>query len=189
VVVGDVAGHGISSALLMATVRSAMRQRIASPGSISQVIADVNNQLVGDFAESGQFATLFYLTIDPSSRAVEWVRAGHDPAIYYDPAADEFLELDGFGMALGVEKDSQYEQNRQTDFSRGSIIVLGTDGIWETRNESGRMFGRTALYDVIRKHSAACADDIMEAIFEKIKKFSKAGKPEDDVTLVIIKIL
>jgi hypothetical protein len=47
--VGDVAGHGISSALLMATVRSAMRQRIASPGSISQVIADVNNQLVGDF--------------------------------------------------------------------------------------------------------------------------------------------
>jgi len=189
VVVGDVAGHGISSALLMATVRSALRQRIASPGPISQVIADVNNQLVGDFAESGQFATLFYLTIDPSRRAVEWVRSGHDPAIYYDPAADKFLELDGFGMALGIEEDSQYEQNRQTDFSRGSIIVLGTDGIWETRNESGRMFGRTALYDVIRKHSAAGADDIMEATFEQIKKFGKAGKPEDDVTLVVIKLL
>jgi len=92
-------------------------------------------------------------------------------------------------MALGVEEDSQYEQNRQTDFSRGSIIVLGTDGIWETRNESGRMFGRTALYDVIRKHSEAGADNIMEASFEKIKKFGKAGKPEDDVTLVVIKIL
>ena len=189
VVVGDVSGHGISSALLMATVRSALRQRLASPGFISQVIADVNNQLVGDFAESGQFATLFYLTIDPSRRAVEWVRAGHDPAICYDPAADKFLELDGFGMALGVEAGSQYEQNRQTDFSRGSIIVLGTDGIWETRNESGRMFGRPALYDVIRKHSEASADNIMEATFEKIKKFGKAGKPEDDVTLVVIKIL
>ena len=117
------------------------------------------------------------------------MRTGHDPAIYYDPAADQFSELDGFGMALGVEKDSAYEKKRHTKFSRGSIIVLGTDGIWETRNVSGQMFGRTALYDVIRQHSAASADDIMEAIFEKIKKFSKAGKPEDGVTLVIIKIL
>ena len=189
VVVADAAGHGISSALLMATVRSALRQRLALPGSISQIIGDVNHQLAGDFADSGQFVTLFYLTIDPSSRAVELVRAGHDPAIYYDPAADKFLELDGFGMALGVEAGSQYEQNRQTDFSRGSIIVLGTDGIWETRNGSGRMFGRTALYDVIRKHSASSADDIMEATFKEINKFSNAGKPDDDVTLVVLKII
>jgi len=187
VVVGDVAGHGISAALLMASVRSALRQRVASPGSISQIIADVNNQLVGDFAESGQFATLFYLAIDPSRRVIEWVRAGHDPAIYYDPAADKFIELDGFGMALGVEKDSRYEENRQNDFSRGSIIVLGTDGIWETRNESGRMFGRTALHDVIRKHSEAGAGPILKAIFKEIENFSKAGKPEDDLTLVVIK--
>lgn len=189
VVVADAAGHGISSALLMATVRSALRQRLALPGSISQIIGDVNHQLAGDFADSGQFVTLFYLTIDPSSRAVELVRAGHDPAIYYDPAADQFSELDGFGMALGVEKDSAYEKKRHTKFSRGSIIVLGTDGIWETRNVSGQMFGRTALYDVIRQHSAASADDIMEAIFNEIKKFSNARKPEDDVTLVVIKFI
>jgi serine phosphatase RsbU (regulator of sigma subunit) len=189
VVVGDVAGHGVSSALLMATVRSALRQRIELPGSISQVMADVNKQLVGDFAESGQFVTLFYLVIDPSRKVIEWVRAGHDPAIYYNPAADLFIELDGFGMALGVEKDSQYEENRQNDFSRGGIIVLGTDGIWETRNEKGQMFGRTALCDVIRKHSAAGAGDIMEASFEEIENFSTAGKPEDDVTLVVIKFL
>ncbi|MEJ2282860.1 MAG: SpoIIE family protein phosphatase [Desulfobacterales bacterium] len=189
VVVSDVAGHGISSALLMATVRSSLRQRIAIPGSISQVIADVNNQMVGDFAESGQFATLFYLTIDPSARTAEWVRAGHDPAIYYNPAADEFLEFGGFGMALGVEKDSQYEKNEQSDFPGGSIIVLGTDGIWETRDESGRMFGRTALYDVIRQHSAAGADAILQATVNEINKFSNAGKLEDDVTLVVIKLL
>jgi sigma-B regulation protein RsbU (phosphoserine phosphatase) len=189
VVVGDVAGHGVSSALLMATVRSALRQRIELPGSISQVMADVNKQLVGDFAESGQFVTLFYLVIDQSRKVIEWVRAGHDPAIYYNPAADLFIELDGFGMALGVEKDSQYEENRQNDFSRGGIIVLGTDGIWETRNEKGQMFGRTALCDVIRKHSAAGAGDIMEASFEEIENFSTAGKPEDDVTLVVIKFL
>jgi sigma-B regulation protein RsbU (phosphoserine phosphatase) len=66
---------------------------------------------------------------------------------------------------------------------------MGTDGVWETRNESGQMFGRTAIYDIIRKHSAAGADDIMEEIFDRYKKFRKAVQPEDDVTLVVIKLL
>jgi sigma-B regulation protein RsbU (phosphoserine phosphatase) len=82
VVVGDVAGHGISSALLMASVRSSLRQRLASPGSISQVIGDVNHQLAGDLEDSGQFVTLFYLEVDPTRANFEWVRAGHEPAFF-----------------------------------------------------------------------------------------------------------
>ncbi len=188
VVVGDVAGHGISSALLMASVRSALRQRLASPGSNSQIIADVNNQLAGDFAESGQFATLFYLGINPSKRTLEWVRAGHDPAIYYDPAADNFGELGGSGMALGVKKDSLYEEKRQKDFSPGSIIVLATDGVWETRDESGEMLGRSAVYDIIRSNSAGGAEQILNAVMDRIKAFRKTKEAEDDVTLVVIKL-
>jgi sigma-B regulation protein RsbU (phosphoserine phosphatase) len=188
VVVGDVAGHGISSALLMASVRSALRQRLASPGSNSQVIADVNNQLAGDFAESGQFATLFYLGINPSTRTLEWVRAGHDPAIYYDPAADHFGELSGSGMALGVKKDGLYEEKRQKDLSPGSIIVLATDGVWETRNESGEMLGRSAVYDIIRSNSAGGAEQILAAVMDRIKEFRKTKEAEDDVTLVVIKL-
>ena len=189
VVVGDVAGHGISSALLMATVRSALRQRFALPGSISQMIADVNRQLAGDFADSGQFVTLFYLAVDPARQILEWVRAGHEPAIFYNPAANEFLELAGSGMALGVDKHCQYEKNRIDDFPRGSIIVIGTDGVWEARNDRGEMFGRTAIYDIIRSNSEAGVSDIMEAIFEQINKFRNAAEPEDDVTLVVLKLL
>ncbi len=188
VVVGDVAGHGISSALLMATVRSSLRQRLAMPGSISRVIADVNCQLANDFADSGQFVTLFYLTVDPTRQALEWVRAGHEPGILYDPAANTFSELGGAGMALGVDKHCRYEKSRIENFSRGAIVVLGTDGVWEARNDSGQMFGRKAIYDLIRKHSAAGADDIMEAIFTQIKKFRNASHPEDDETLVVVKL-
>jgi len=188
VVVGDVAGHGISSALLMATVRSALRQRLASPGSIEQVIADVNRQLVVDFADSGQSATLFYLAVDLTRKILEWVRAGHEPAIFYDPTANSFSELAGSGMALGVDQLCQYQKNRIDAYPRGSIIVMGTDGVWEARNESGRMYGRTAVYDVIRDNSTAGAEDIMEAIFDQIKKFRKAAESEDDVTLVVVKL-
>ena len=186
---GEVAGHGISSALHMATVRSALRQRLALAGSISQIITDVNRQLASDFAVSGQFVTLFYLSIDPARKILEWVRAGHEPAIFYDSAANSFLELNGSGMALGVDKQCQYEKNRIDDFSRGSIIVMCTDAVWQARNEEGQMFGRTAIYDVIRRNSAAGADDIVKAILGQYKKFRKAAEPEDDVTLVVVKLL
>ena len=188
VIVGDAAGHGISSALLMATVRSAIRQRSALPGTISQVIADVNHHLAIDLSDSGQFATLFYMTLDLAKNAVEWVRAGHEPAIFYDPTTDEFFELAGSGMVLGVAEESRYEDNRRDDLSSGSIIVIGTDGVWETRNETGQMLGREAVCDTIRNNSTAGADDIMKAIIERNKKFRKGAEPVDDVTLVVIKV-
>ena len=136
----------------------------------------------------GSDDSIFYLSIDPARQILEWVRAGHEPAICYDPAANDFLELSGSGMALGVDKQCQYEINRKEGLSRESIIVMGTDGVWETRNESGQMFGRTAIYEIIRNNSAASAGSIMEEIFDRYKKFRKAAQPEDDVTLVVVKL-
>jgi serine phosphatase RsbU (regulator of sigma subunit) len=189
VVVGDVAGHGISSALIMTSVRSALRQRLALPGPISQIITDVNCQLAGDLADYGQFVTLFYMLVDPARQTLEWVRAGHDPAILYDPVADDFSELQGAGMALGVDMHFQYEKNQIENFSEGKIILLATDGVWEARNKSGQMFGRMAFYDIIRNNPAAAANKIMEDIISQIKKFLRDSKPEDDLTLVVIKAL
>ena len=189
VVVADVVGHGISSALIMASVRSAFRQRLAISGSISQVISDVNRQMAGDLSDSSQFVTLFYLVVDPARQTLEWVRAGHEPAILYDPVTDNFSELQGPGMALGLDKHFEYEKNQIENFSKGSAIVLATDGVWEARNKGGQMFGRTAVYDIIRNNSAASADEIMEAIFSQIQKSRKALKPEDDLTLVVVKVL
>ena len=159
------------------------------PGSIAQIIGDVNQQLAADLAESGQFATLFYLAADPAGHMIEWVRAGHDPAIFYDPEANEFIELNGSGMALGVEAQGQYEIGCKSSVRRGSIIVLATDGVWETRNEDGQMLGRSAMYDIILNNPAAPANEIMEGIFKKIKKFRNNAEPEDDVTLVVLKFL
>jgi len=85
VVIGDVSGHGISSAILMASVRAFLRQRIHLPGNLSQVLSDVNRQLVLDVEDSCSFMTLFYLRLDPQSHCIRWIGAGHDPAILYNP--------------------------------------------------------------------------------------------------------
>jgi serine phosphatase RsbU (regulator of sigma subunit) len=187
VVVGDVSGHGISSALIMAMVRASLRQRLSLPGSISQIIGDVNSQLAGDVEDSGQFVTLFFLAIDPIGRVLKWVRAGHDPAIFYDPAAAQIEELTGDGMALGVDPHTQYAVNEKGNFNRGSIIVLGTDGIWESRNSSDEMMGKEVISEIIRENAACSAAEILEAVITKIRKFQEGMKFEDDLTLVVVK--
>jgi len=188
VVVGDVSGHGIPSALLMATARASLRQRSSLPGSMARIVSDLNIQLTKDVEESGQFMTLFYLTIDAAKQNVQWVRAGHDPAILYDPATDSFEDLHGPGVALGVDKYWQYSENMKTGLSEGQIIVLGTDGIWEAHNPQGEMFGKDRLNDVIRRNSTVSAKKIVDTIIDTLQRFQQDQEPEDDVTLVVVKI-
>jgi serine phosphatase RsbU (regulator of sigma subunit) len=187
--IGDVSGHGISSALLMATVRSALRQRSSLPGSAADIISDVNRQLVQDVEDSGHFVTLFYLIIDPLKKHLEYVRAGHDPAIFYDAPAEAFEELGGSGMALGVDKNWKVMAYTKTALEKGQIIFLGTDGVREACNLRGEAFGKQRIYDVIRNCSSLSASEILNAMMESLNRFQKGAKLEDDVTLVVIKII
>ena len=187
VAIGDVSGHGIPSALLMATVRSSLRQRASLPGSIAKIISDVNLQLVQDVEDTGQFMTMFFLTLDTATRQIEWVRAGHDPGIIYDPGSDTFSELGGSGVALGVDAEWIFEDNKKTDFSNGQIILLSTDGIWEARNKQGEMFGKEPILSAIRQNALSDATQIIDVIFDTLDKFIGEVKTEDDITAVIIK--
>ena len=117
--------------------------------------------------------TLFYLTIDVDNRKLNWVRAGHDPAILYDPATDTFRELRGAGMALGVKADARFEEHRENNLKKNQIILLGTDGISEARNLRGEMFGKEPIYRTIRQNPALSAKEILTSIFNTRWRFSK----------------
>lgn len=183
VVVGDVSGHGIPAALLMATSRAFLRCRVTQPGDIAGIITDVNQLIVRDVSATGQFLTLFYMEIDVREKKIEWIRAGHDPAIIYTPDIDEFEELRGHGLLMGVEDDIEYNHNTR-DVTTGQTILVGTDGIWETRNSSGEMFGKDRLKAIIRKEQQSSAEDILAAILQELNLFRGSGKQEDDVTMV-----
>jgi len=188
IVVGDVSGHGIPSALLMAAVRSSLRQRMLQPGSIGQIVSDVNRQLTADVEDSGRFMTLFYSVIDSEERTIRWVRAGHDPAILFDPLTSTFEELKGSGVALGVDQEWAYSENLKENIRGPHILVLCTDGVWEAHNPAGDMFGKDALYEVIRRNSDLPAVDTVAAVVAEVRKFQEGVEPEDDITLVIAKM-
>ena len=189
IVVGDVSGHGISSALLMTTARAFFRQRSALPGKISAVVSDVNRLLVNDVADSGGFMTLFFLNIDRANRRLNWVRAGHDPALFYDPGTGNVEELHGSGMAMGIDGEHAYEQYSREELTPGQIILMGTDGIWEAQNARGEMFGKETLYRIIKQYSDMDAKGLLTACLYALDKFRDGVKPEDDVTLVVVKVI
>ena len=188
VMVGDVAGHGISSALLMTTARAFLRLRSALPGSIKQTVADVNVQLSKDVQDSGQFMTLFYGEIDMRHKQLCWVCAGHDPALLFDPASDQFKALSGKGLPLGVDINAVYDETRHP-IKPGNIMIIGTDGIWETSNPQGELFGKDRLQDLVRMHAGQSAHQIVEAVIAAVERFHGPNRQrQDDITLMIIKM-
>jgi len=187
VVVGDVSGHGVSSALLMATARALIMLRASMPGEAASIISDVNRQLSLDTAQTGNFMTFFYSELAERGTEIRWVRAGHDPALVYDPSLDAFDELKGRGVALGCDDSILYD-SFQCRIEPGQVIVIGTDGIWEAHNKAGEMFGKEALMEIIRNNHAASARQIVDTVIEALEHFRGDEAPEDDITLVVIKV-
>jgi len=189
IVVADVSGHGISSALHMTTTRAHLISGVRSYEGSVPLIRETNRFLCRDIQETGWFITLFWLEIDPARQRLAWVRAGHDPALFYDPVQDRFEHLDGEGMALGVAADYRYRQYEQEGWIPGSILLIGTDGLHEARNAAGDMYGEAQLRRVIRAHHTRSAADIKDAIFQSLKVHRQDRPQEDDVTVVVVKLV
>ena len=186
VVVGDVSGHGLPSALLMATARGLLRQRVSMHGSLGEIVTDVNQSFGEDVERSGRFMTLFLARIDRQRKKIEWVRAGHDPALLYDPAKETFASLKGKGLPLGVDAAIPYRES-STAIEDGQVLFIGTDGLWETGNERGELFGKDRLKEVIRENADQTARDILLAVHAAAEEFRDELKQEDDLTIVIVK--
>ena len=181
-VVGDVAGHGISAALLMSSVRASLRQCYDSGDDIGAVISDVNRHITRDVGDSGQFMTLFYLAIDSDRKTIQWVRAGHDPGMLYRRTPDSIEALDGAGMALGVDPEWSYSVQKVEGLQAGDIVLLGTDGIWEAFNGDGVMFGKEAVKKIIREQRDQPAGVILDSVFDAVASHVGETKIADHMT-------
>ena len=100
---------------------------------------------------------------------------------------DTFEELAGWGPALGIENQTDFSVNSLDDLSPGQILCIGTDGIWETHNTQGEMFGRQRLRDIIRQKNHLPAEKIVAEVIDCLKEFRAGSRQEDDITLVIVR--
>jgi phosphoserine phosphatase RsbU/P len=188
VVVADIAGHGIDAALFMASARSFLLSEAQNFKSPARLARAVNHHVTRDSAETGRFISLFFLEIDPTGKTLRWVRAGHEAALLYQPVSAGFLELAGDGLAMGVDENVDYLEYSRQGWEPGTVVVIGTDGITETRSRSGEFFGRDRIRQIVKTNAGRTAAEIQSAVIEAVRSFRGDLPQEDDVTLVVIRL-
>lgn len=188
IAVGDVMGHGVAAALIMAGARAVLRDRAEMSGSLSELINRMNRLITADH-EGRRFMTMHLSALNTRTGTYRWVCAGHDPALIYDPRTSEFVEFETYNMPLGLDEDAAYEEHSYDGLRPGHIILIGTDGVWETPNQSEELFGKDRLRDAIRAIADRPAAEICEEIVRRVNEFRGDRRPTDDVTFVVIKVL
>ena len=186
IAVGDVTGHGLPAALLMATARGLLRARADRAPTASDLLDGVNRQLARD-ALAGRFMTLFYLVLTPGSRTLAWANAGHEGALVLDPESGAVNSLEGGGVPLGIDADWRYEDLDGATLPKGGVMVIATDGLWEARDADGTMFGRERLEEVLREQADLPASDLRDAVLDALHAFRGEEPLRDDVTLVVVR--
>ena len=187
IALGDVMGHGIGSALLMATARAALRAYAEEGLPLATLLDRVNRVLAAD-ARHGRFMTLELALIDPTAGTIRWASAGHDPIMVYHPTRDEFEELGTEDIPLGIDGDWKYREHSISGLGTDTVLLMGTDGIWETRNTAKEFYGKERMKDLIRKHRGGTANDLAVAMEADVKAFRGSAEKLDDLTYVAIKI-
>jgi len=187
VAVGDVSGHGIGAALLMAAGRALVRQSAASPGPPASNITTANRHLARDIDGTGRFMTLFFMVLDPGAGEAAWVNAGHQPPLLHDQGDDSFRELRGRDIPLGVDRQWRYHQETMPLPGPGQTLLIGTDGLWEAQNRQGDMFGHERVRRVVRDNADADARQLVNALLAAVADFTGPTPQDDDITLVVVK--
>lgn len=187
VVLGDVMGHGIAAALLMATARGFLRSGAAGTENLGQLLGHVNNLLVGDTGGE-RFMTMIVLVVDGRERTLRWSSAGQDPAIVYSAARDDFIDLeDQAGLPLGIVEGETYPDACQKGLRSGDILLVATDGVWETHGPNGEEFGKDRMRELMRAHKTDSSEEISARLTKALADFRGDLRAQDDVTFVVVK--
>lgn len=185
VAVGDVMGHGPAAALLMTAARACLRMRAARPGSLAEVVTDMNRYMVDDLGDTERFMT-FYL-IEVRSDSVGWVSAGHEPALLIDPAQGTVTDLEGDGPFLGLDPGIVFREHHAPFQTPGQVVALCTDGITEAFNAEGEQFGRERLTQSLLHRASQDASAILDGVMRDVSDFRGLEPQKDDLTLVVLK--
>ncbi|HMN95572.1 MAG TPA: SpoIIE family protein phosphatase [Phycisphaerales bacterium] len=195
IAVGDVMGHGVASALLMATARAALRSEARRSESPGAMLLRVGNTLL-ESRGHGHFMTMFLLVVEPSRRRVRWANAGHEPGLLITPEGAVPLVLGGGDLPLGIDAGVVYLESVMEDVPAGSLLYLGTDGVTETaRGDAarsgegpGEIFGSIRVNAFLRDRAGEALEEIRDGLLARLAEHRGGSTLRDDLTFVLGRI-
>jgi sigma-B regulation protein RsbU (phosphoserine phosphatase) len=183
--IGDVAGKGTPASLLMANLQATIRALVSPDASLGELTGRVND-LLCDNTTSGRFITFFWGILDPGSRTLRYVSAGHNPP-YLLHANGKIERLEAGGLILGVLKTAIPYEEGEARFGPGDILLMFTDGVSEAMNKAGEEFGEDRLEKCLRGAAHSPAAEIITRIVDDVKRHSAGAPQSDDITLLALK--
>jgi sigma-B regulation protein RsbU (phosphoserine phosphatase) len=191
VVVADVAGKSVPAALLMATFQSGLRALSATPATLDEIVLGLERYARAHSLEGRRFTTAFIAEIDPPTRAMRYINAGHNyPILRRASGAVERLEIGGppFGVPLFTDNEIVYGVGR-VQLEPADLLFIFTDGVAEAVNEKGEEFGELRIVPAILSMPAGTAAAVLNRLMSDVNTFVGYARQHDDITALVLRIL
>lgn len=187
IVIADVSGKGAAASLLMPSLAVVLRVRaheLPGPAAIIKDLDSVLKQITGP----ANFVTVFYARVNPSLRTLQYANGGHNPPLLVRTRTQTTLLLEESGPIVGILPDAQFSDT-VVKLESGDILTLYTDGVTEQENENEDQFSIDRLKDLILSKETDSAATLVSDVTEAVSTFAGTKEQEDDLTLVVAKIL
>ena len=186
--IADVSGHGAGPAMLMAETRAYLRILTRNRPHLGEILIRANN-MVGEDVGKDRFITMQLVKLDTDSKTIVHSSAGHTPGYIIGEKGEIKDKMKRTGIALGVTPDASYAVDGPLKLEKGDIILLQTDGLAETANAEGELFGAHRVVEELHKNRDLSAGEIVDSVFKKVTNFSDGAEQEDDYTMIVVKVL
>lgn len=186
VAIGDVSGHGLQAALVMAEARAFLRAFVKTSPWLDRALALMNDALVPDMSD-GKFLSLFAALIDPRDGRMEWCNAGHNPPLLFRAHDRSVRPLERTGRILGILSGEPCGPGEPLKLEKGDALLLYTDGVTESRGAGGELFGQERLEAALAVASGREPEAILDSVRSALREFTAGAPNADDVTMVAVK--
>ncbi len=193
VLICDVMGHGVRSALITSMIRGLVEEHSSAAGDPGELLTRINHALTLILQQAGitMFATCFYVVADVGRGELRFANAGHPSALHIrcgdGPAAEKLEGTARRGPAMGLIAGAKYATVSKP-VSGGDMILLFTDGLFEVEDASGALFSEAQLQETAARHAALAPDDFLARVMCDVREFACSDTFEDDVCVIGIKV-
>ncbi len=187
VVVGDVTGHGVGPALLMADARAYLRALAVSGQRFEDILARVRELMIEDLGLD-HFITLFFAKLEPGSGTWTYINAGHPPGYVLAPDGRIKAEMMPGTAALGIDREGTPLEARQLTLEKGDLLLLISDGIPEARNHAGEEFSEERVLELVQRERNRTSGEIIQTLMNDVRHFCHPDPLQDDMTAVVLKL-
>lgn len=184
-IVGDVSGKGVGAALLMANIQGSLRTRLALGQDLSAVAEEIDKD-IEENSPGPVYATVFIATLDPVTRVLRYVNAGHHPQFILRRRGG-LEQMSSTGLPVGLLAGKGHRQI-EVQLTEGDLIFFYTDGLVEAHNEAGDLFGVERLEALLKTASASTPDAVLQQMERAVESFRGSRELFDDVTVMAVRV-